>query len=171
MNTSQHDLSSMQVLLRLLFFLEFNLFITPFIDRFVNLLVVFSWTSQFLTSFPDSSGTKVEFGTLPRFSRRYPPAVSEGRRHDEHFQRLEQHVEVHDDHRIVDPMLQTPLEKTCRQKRFERSADVFEVHQTVHAQIDSCSPEGVSVTRRNFGISESDAHATTTCASPKDICF
>ena len=47
--------------------------------------------------------------------------------HDEHFQRSGQHAEVYDDHRIVDPMLQTPLEKTCRQKRFERSANVFEV--------------------------------------------
>ena len=33
MNTSQHDLSSMQVLLKLLLFMEFNLFITSLIDR------------------------------------------------------------------------------------------------------------------------------------------
>ena len=39
MNTSQHDLSSMQVLLKLLLFLEFNLFIILHIAKFVNTFV------------------------------------------------------------------------------------------------------------------------------------
>ena len=118
MNTSQHDLSSMQVLFRLLLFLEFNLFIILHIDRFVNtftdgfinkfvnLLITFSWTSLFLTSFPNFSGTKWSSGLDHDFHEEDPPAVSEGSIHDEHFQRLGQHVEVHNDHRIVDPMLQ-----------------------------------------------------------------
>ena len=115
MNTSQHGLSSTQILLRLLLFLEFNLYIPPLIDRFVNLLVIFSWTGQILTSFPNFSGTKWNSGLDHGFHEKIHQLFSEGRR------------EVHGDHRIVDPMLQTPPAKTCRQKRFERSANVFEV--------------------------------------------
>ena len=40
---------------------------------------------------------------------------------------VKQDAEVHSYHRIVDPMLQTPVEKTCRQKHFDKSANVFEV--------------------------------------------
>ena len=74
MNTSQHDLSSMQVLLKLLLFMKFNLFITSLIDRSSTRSSTgsstssstcassFSWTSQFLTSFPNFSGTKWNSG-------------------------------------------------------------------------------------------------------------
>ena len=73
-------------------------------------------------------------------------------RHDEHSEQPKQRAEVHRNHRIVDPMLQTPVEKTCRQKHFEKSANVFEVAP------DSCSPEVIQCHTQKFRNSRVRMH-------------
>ena len=106
--TSQHDVSSVQVLLNLPLFLELDrfliVFVTKFVDEVVNKLVVFSWTRQFLTletcQPSDFSGTRWNAGCDWSF----------------HEKIHQEHPEVHSNHRIVDPMLQesdaTVLEPT-----------------------------------------------------------
>ena len=68
------------------------------------------------------------------------------------FKRSTQHAEIHSNHRIVDPMLQTPAEKMCRQKNFGKLANVFEVasDRACTNRLDSCSPESIQRHTQKF---------------------
>ena len=74
---------------------------------------------------------------------------SEEKRHDEHFQRSKQHAEVHSDYRIVDPMLQTLARRVRENTPIDRHM-CLGLHQTVHAQTISCSPEGIQRCTQKF---------------------
>ena len=119
--------SSMRVLLRLLLFLESNRFV---FNSVIRVIVVFSWTSQFLTLeacqvFPKDG--ILDFSKVSRQAPLPPPSLQWFRKkdtHDEHCQQSKQRAEVQLDHCTVETMLQTKTVKTCTQEYFDGSASV-----------------------------------------------
>ena len=131
--------------------------------------------SQFLSlemcqSFPNVSGTRWNSGFDHGFHEWTHQLFRKRGDMGEHFQKSTPQAEVHCDHRIVDPMLQTLTEKS-KNTSMDRQV-CLRLHQTLCMHKSIGSLQKVSkVTRRTFVINGPDTHSTTTCASPKDNFF
>ena len=102
-------------------------FINRLVDGFIDKFIVSSWTSQFCQSFTYLSGTRWDSGFDRVFHKEIPELLRD-KGDVTNISRIQHSMrEVHGDHSIVDPVLQTPAEKTCRQKHCDKSADAFEV--------------------------------------------
>ena len=141
MYTSQHDFSSVHILLRLLLFLELerfvNVFVTKFVDRFVVNRFVSSSAEQPIPHFGDVSTVpeflwhKMECGILPRFSRKDPPTVSEERSTGHQNSMRKSTVTIAS---LIQCFKHCPRRRVHNNTTIDRQV-CLRLHQTVHAQI------------------------------------
>ena len=108
--------------------------------------------------FPIFSGTRWNAGFYQGFHEKTHQPFRKKRDMTNAFRSQNNMQEVHSDHRIVDPILQTLAEKTCTQKYSDRLAHVFGCCTRL------CMHKS-SVARRDFGINGSDTHARSLCSS------
>ena len=178
MNTSQHDISSMQVLFRLLLFLEFNLFITSLVNTFYR---------RVHQQVRQPSRHLQHDKPIPQIVSEFWKSGLDHDFHEKIHQLFRKEGDMTSTFRGLEIMWKSTVNiassiqcfKHHPRRRVDKNISkdrhmCLRLHQTVHAQIDSCSPEAshaeISESTNQMHIPPQHAHLQKTIVFEPTSC-